>query len=157
MTTTSKSKWTGTPSNTQSVKTVLPVDVAPTATPQWLVYFQNQIVGEVVEFPALPEGSLYSVLANTPENRAAIASWVRPVSARKQAASEVAAILDGLREDGESTLELRGTIANAWANINVLLDLNKQAAMDAFDALLPTLPSEIQDKAPGLRSLLAAI
>lgn len=97
------------------------------------------------------------ICEDTPANRAKYLRADPVLTSRQQAAAAVAAILEGLRQQGSATLELRGVIAQAWANINALLDLDKPSALDAFDALVPSLPSELQAHAPGLRALLAAI
>lgn len=116
-----------------------------TTTPKWLVYFQNQIVGELVEFPIIPQGSLYSVIEDTPENRLAIASWVRPPSKRQIANAEFMKLPDAVR----------GAFAVAWVAINSRLDArDKAAALAYFDTLV--IPDELLEQASIIRDAISA-
>lgn len=112
----------------------------------FLVYFQNKIVDVVKDQPTLPSGSRYSVLQDTPENRATIAAWAPTLTPRQQAAATMKA----------QPVEVRTAFATAWVTINTLLDFgDKAGALAYFDAL--PIPTELQAQAAEIRALLAAI
>lgn len=122
-----------------------PTASTPAPTQKFLVYRHNVIVAELNAQPVLPANSQYSVLPDTPENRAIIAAWTAPLTQRQLANAEFMKLPDATR----------GAFAVAWVAINARLDANDTpAALAYFDTL--TIPAGLEQQAQTIRAAIAA-